>query len=171
MRLDSFGQIVLHAGFLHRSWPTAGVALYVFWQAGLIALAVVFLSSLAARLLRRAWLVVLVPTALAAAILPGPALDMAAVQPYHWKVVLLFIECLVLGLCYARFDVLTAFWAVFTFAFCWENYSLLVMCEPAGNFEEWLAFAVFGLIVLAATAVAFKFSVRTGWRRLAAAFE
>ena len=171
MRLDSFRQIEMHGRFLYRSWPAAGVALYGFWQAACIGFAIVFLSSLAARFLRRAWLVVLVPTALAAATLPGPVLDTAAVQPYHWKVALLFLECLLLALCYARFDVLTTFWAVFTFAFCWQNYRLLVMFEPTGATEQWIAFAVFGLSVLAAGAMAFKSSLWAGLRRAAAAFE
>jgi hypothetical protein len=126
---------------------------------------------LAARLLRLFWLVVLIPAALAAAVLPGPIFHLGAAQPYHRKVVLLFIECLALALCYVNFDVLTTFWAVYTFAFCWQNYGLLVMIESAGNAEQRIAFVVFGLFVLAATTFGFKATLKVTYRRAVAAFE
>ncbi len=172
MWLDSFRQIGEQRRFLYRSWPSAGVVFWGFWQGGIIGLTIVFLSSLVSRFARRrAWLAVLIPAAVTAATLPGIVIDVGAVQPYHWKVALLFLECLLLALCYARFDVLTSFWAVFTFAFCWQNYFLFVMFEPAGNAEQWIAFVVFGLFVLAAGAIAFKSPLRAGFRRVAAAFE
>jgi len=171
MRLDSFFQMASDGHILGRLWPTVGAALWGFSQAIVIAGAIIFLSSLAAGFLRRHWLVVLIPSVLVAVILPGPVLNMGAVQPYHWKLVLLFPECLVLTLCYARFDALTVFWAVFTFIFCLENYRLLVIFEPAGNAEQWFGFTVFALVVVAAAAVAFRSSVRSAYRRAAAAFE
>jgi predicted Ser/Thr protein kinase len=171
VRLDSFFQMASLGQFLGRSWPTVGVALGGFSQATVVAGPIVFLSSLAARFLRRFWLVILIPSALTAMFLPGPIISMGAVQPYHWKLVLLFLECLALTLCYARFDALTVFWAALTFAFCWHNYHLLVIFEPAGNAEQWIGFLGFGLIVLGAAALAFRPSLRATYRRLAASFE
>ncbi len=172
MWLDSFNQIIqTRTQFLNRGWTTGGVVIWAFWQAAIIGFAITFLASVFARFVRRSWLPSLVAAALAAILLPGPLINMAPVQPYHWKVVLLFLECLVLAWCYARFDVLTTFWAVFTFAFCWQNYFLLVMFEPAGNLEQWGAFALFALLAAAAAAVAFKSSLKAAYRRTAAALE
>lgn len=61
--------------------------------------------------------------------------------------------------------------AIFTFAFWWQNYRLLVMFEPTGAAEQRLAFAVWGLVVLGAAAIAFQPSLRAARQRLAAAFE
>jgi len=96
---------------------------------------------------------------------------MAAVQPYPGKLAFLMLECLLLALALVRFDVLTVLWAAFTFAFCWANYTLLVMFEPTGAFEEWVGFAVFTLSVAAAAAIAFKSALRAAYRRAAIAFE
>ena len=71
----------------------------------------------------------------------------------------------------SRFDLLTTMAAVFTFAFWWQNYRLLVMFEPTGAGEQWLAFVVWGLFVVAAAAIAFKASLRATFQRAAAAFE
>ena len=102
---------------------------------------------------------------------PPHFFSLGAVQPYHWKALVLLLDYLILAWAFTRFDVLTLGWAAFTFAFCWENYHLLVMLTPAGILEPWIAFAVFGLFVLAAMAVAFQASLRAARRRLAAAFE
>ena len=66
---------------------------------------------------------------------------------------------------FSRFDVLTVCCAGFTFAFYWQNY------QPTGAAEQWVAFAVWGLFVAAAGAVAFQAALRAGYRRAAAAFE
>ncbi len=131
----------------------------------------VFLASFVARFVRRTWIALFLAAALAAASLASPLASMGAVQPYHWKILLLLFDCLILVWTFTRFDVLTVSWAVFTFAFCWQNYFLLVMFEPAGNLEQWIAFAVFGLFVVAAGAVAFKSPLRAAYRRAATAFE
>jgi hypothetical protein len=170
MWLDSSKHIALQAD-LCLSRPllsTLGFLLFLaLATAGLLAT----LTSLVARIVRRSWLAWVLAAVLSAAGLAGPAVLIGTVQPYYWKLSLVFLGCLFLVWAFRRFDLLTVFWSSFTFVFCWSCYGLLIMLAPAGNFEEWLAFAVFGLIVLAATAVAFKSSVRTGWRRLAAAFE
>jgi hypothetical protein len=167
--LDSFVQITHPYQLLRRALPTLGVFLGAFWE-GTMVIAIAYLASLAAGFIRRIWLRVPVAAALAAVLLPGPLIGLAAIQPYPWKIVLLFVECLGLALCYFRFDVLTIFCALFTFQFCWRNYSLLVMLQPAGNTEEWVAFALFGLFALAAAAIAFQSSLRAGYRRVKLAF-
>ncbi len=86
-------------------------------------------------------------------------------------VVLLLIECFALALCYARFDVLTVLWASFTFSLCALNSFLFVMFEPTGATEQWIAFVVYGLFVLAAGVITFKSPLRAGFRRVAAVFE
>ena len=93
------------------------------------------------------------------------------VQPYQWKALLLLLAYLVLAWTFTRFDVLTLGWAVLTFAFCWENYHLLVMLAPAGVLEPWIAFAVWGLLVLGGAVIAFQANLRAAQRRIAAAFE
>ncbi len=102
---------------------------------------------------------------------PGPIASFGAVQPYHGKVLILLFDSLLLVWGFSCFDFLTLLAAVFTFVFCWQNYRLLVMFEPAGNLEQWLAFGVFGMFVAGAAAVAFKSSLKAVYRRLAAAFE
>ncbi|HEV2351541.1 MAG TPA: serine/threonine-protein kinase [Terriglobia bacterium] len=172
MRLDSFNQIIQpRTQFLNRSWTTGGVALWAFWNGMAISFSLTFTVSLISRLLRRAWVSVLAASALTAALLSGPIIYLGAVQPYHWKVVLLLIECLVLSLCYQRFDMLTVFWAVFTLVFCLQNYRLLVMFEPTGSLEQWIDFVVLGLAIFAAAAIAFQSSLRTGYQRAKLAFE
>ena len=49
--------------------------------------------------------------------------------------------------------------------------TLLVMFRPIGSFEEWVAFAVWGLFVAAAAAIAFKSSLLAAYRRVALAFQ
>ena len=128
-----------------------------------------FLASSVARFVRRSWLAVFLAAAPAAA--SATIITLGAVQPYHWKILLLLFDCLVLVWAFHRFDVLTVAWAGFTFAFCWQNYFLLVMFEPTGAVEQWIAFAVWGLFVLAVGAVAFQSALRAGYRRAAAAFD
>ena len=108
---------------------------------------------------------------LAAVFLTAPPYNIGAVQPYHWKLILLLFDFLVLVWAFQRFDVLTVTWAVFTFAFCWQNYLLLVMFEPTGALDQRIASAVWGLFVLAVGAVAFKTPLHPAYRRAATAFE
>ncbi len=171
MWLDSFIHITHPYQLLSRGLPTVGTFVGAFWTGSIVCTAIAFLGSVTARFVRRAWLGALVAATLSAVLLPGPLISVAAVQPYLWKVVLLFAECLALVLCYSRFDLLTIFWALFTFEFCWRNYSLLVMLESAGNLEEWVAFVILGLIVLAAAAAAFQTNLRASYQRVKLAFE
>ena len=109
--------------------------------------------------------------ALAAVFAVHPFISLGAVQPYHWKLVVLLIGYLILAWVFIRFDLLTLLAAVFTFAFWWQNYRLLVMFEPTGARDQWLAFAVWGLLVAAAASIAFQATLKSSYRRLAAAFE
>lgn len=62
-------------------------------------------------------------------------------------------------------------WAFSTFTFLGLNYMLLVMLEPTGATEQWVVFAGWGLLIIAAAVVAFQTQLRATFRRLAAAFE
>ena len=61
--------------------------------------------------------------------------------------------------------------AVGTFGFWWANNPLLVMQQPIGATGPRTAFAVWGLIVAAATALALQPRLRRGYRRVAAVFD
>ncbi len=169
--LDGFPHITVRAlGFLSSPWSSVHV-LYAVLQVFVITLLVPLSTTFMARLMRRSWLALLAAGVLGVLIVPAPFSSMGAVQPYHWKAVLLLFDFLVLAWTFTRFDVLTLAWAAFTFAFCWENYHLLVMLLPAGVLEPWIAYAVFGLFVAAAGAVAFKIPLRAAYRRMTTAFE
>ncbi len=173
MRLDS---LVLQndpprSAMIGTGWSVAFVTVKEIYQAGTVALALSFLASFFVRLVRPRWLALGVAAGLTAAIIFSPMLNMGAVQPYPGKFAILFVECLLLTWAFSRFDLLTVLWAAFAFAFCWANYYLLVMFEPTGALEEWTAFVVFGLFVLAAAAIAFKSGLQATYRRVATAFE
>ena len=72
---------------------------------------------------------------------------------------------------FIRLDLLTMAWTAFTSIFWLENYRLLVMLEPTGSVQGWVAFAVWGLLVIAAGAIAFQSPLRIAYRRAAAALE
>jgi serine/threonine protein kinase len=129
------------------------------------------LVALVSRLVRRPSPAVALAAALAAVGLSSPLLSMGSVQPYQLKMLIVFLDCLVLALTFSRYDVLTVFAAALTFAFCWEDHQLLVMLTPTGAVEPWIALAAFGLFFLAAAVVAFKTPLRGIYRRAAAAFE
>jgi hypothetical protein len=171
MQLDSLTHLgVPVLAFLRAPWRTVHVVNALF-QALSIAIVIAFLASIVERFVKRRGLVIFVAAVLASVFLAVPIFNAGAAQPYPFKVLLLLFDYWVLVWTFARFDVLTLLAAVFTFAFCWENYLLLIMLEPAGALEQWLGFVVFGLIVLGAAALAFRPSLRAGYRRLAASFE
>ncbi len=173
MRLDGLTQTVepARSAMIGTGWSVGFVATKELFQAATVGVIVSFFASFFARLARRRWLALFAAAILAAVCIPGPFFNMAAVQPYPGKLAFLTLECLVLAWALARFDVLTVMWAVFTFAFCWANYTLLVMFEPTGAFEEWAGFAVFTLFVAAAAVIAFKSPLRAAYRRAVAAVE
>ena len=172
MWADSFTLIYIQGQvFLNNPWPGPLLALYPILQAIIMSVLVCLFASLLTRVMRRSWIVLFLAAVLAAAIFPGPLSTMGAVQPYLSKVLLLFFEFLILAWTFTKFDVLTLFVAAFTAAFCWQNYTLLLMFKPIGSFGEWVAFAAWGLFVAAAAAIAFKSSLLAAYRRVAIAFE
>ncbi|MFQ5778162.1 MAG: protein kinase [Terriglobia bacterium] len=171
MWLANRPHVVTPAMFVGSAWPSVSVVLFEIIKALLTMIWLGFLASIVARFVRRGWAVVVVAAALSAPFLAVPVSPFASVQPYHWKLLLLVVDCLVLAWAFTRFDLLTLLVTMFTFAFCWQNYSLLVMLEPTGALTQWIAFALGGLIVLAAAIVAFQTQLRAGYRRVAAAFE
>ncbi len=170
-RLDSFFLMVSEIQTLGRSWATVGGVAGGFMLAACAAGPIVFLSSLGARFVSRSWAAIVIPSALTALFLPGPVICMAAIEPYHWKLILLFLECLLLTIVFVCFDALTVFWAVLTFGFCWNNYRLMVIFEPVGSLEQWIAFSLFGLSVLGSAAWAFRSSLHATYQRIKLAFE
>ncbi len=171
MRLDSLTQVMCQAWpYLHSSWPTVHLVPDALVQTFTLGLSIAFLASLLAGFARRGWVTILGTAALGAVFLVHPFLNLGAVQPYQWKLVVLLLGYLFLAWVFIRFDTLTLMAAVFTFAFWWQNYRLLVMFEPTGARDPWLAFAIWGLLVAAAAVVAFQVPLRSTYRRLAAAF-
>lgn len=171
MQLDFLTHFNVAEVLLSNPLSSGDVVAFALRDGLLIMAAVAFLASFVARFVRRSWLAVFLAAALAAAALAFPSINMGAVQPYHCKYLVVLFDCLALVWAFTSFDVLTMSWAAFTFAFCWANYYLLVMLEPTGAFEQWAAFGVFGLLVAAAAAIAFKSSLLAAKRRLATAFE
>ncbi len=172
MRLDSITRVAFPGWkFLSSPWPSANVVLYSLLFGLTITIVTAFFVSLFARFVRRSWLAVLIAAAFAAVCLASPLISLGGVQPYYWKVLLVLLDCLLLVWTFIRFDVLTLLWAALTFAFCMENYTLLVIFEPTGATDQRIIFAVWGLFVVAAGIVAFRVPLRAGLRRVATAFE
>ncbi len=171
MRLDFVRHIISQAQlYLSNPWPSSSIFLGAL-NYGLAVMFVGFFASFVARFVHRSWRAAFLAAALSAAMLAIPGLSLGAVQPYQWRLPLLLLDCLILVWSFNRFDLLTSVWAGFTFAFWWQNYFLLVMFEPTGAVEQWMAFAAWGLFVVTAGAVAFQSALRGAYRRASAAFE
>ncbi len=172
MRLDSGPQIFFQVWpYLQSSGASGHVVLDALGERIGFGFIIGFFASLVARFVRRTWVAGFAAAALAAAMVPGPIASFGAVQPYHGKVLVLLFDSLLLVWAFSRFDFLTLLAALFTFVFWWQNYRLLVMFEPAGNLEQWIAFVIWGLFALTAGAITFKSPLRAGFGRLATAFE
>jgi serine/threonine protein kinase len=169
MWLDS-GTHILWAGIsVGETWPSARIILSALFQTLTVGVVIVFAWSLVTRFSRRLWVGGWIAAILAAATIGGGS--MGAVKPPLWQIVLLGFDCIVLVWTLTRFDVLTFVAAVFTFAFCWQMYPLLIMFQRAGAAQEWGAFMLWGLFVLAAAAVAFQSFLRASYQRVKLALE
>jgi hypothetical protein len=169
MSLDSLTQAGALAGAFIDPLPEMSMILNVLVEVMVLAGGMAFLTSFLARLTHRPWLAMVLASALLAA--SGMAQGVGEVQPYHMRVLLVLLECVFLAWIFVRFDLLTLLCAALTSVFCAQNYRFLVMFEPTGSLEQWVAFAVFGLFVLAAASVAFQSSLRAAYQRLATALE
>jgi hypothetical protein len=151
------------------AWPVGVVLGIAVVQMVGLGLLVAFAYSVATRLSSRVWLAVIASAAALAA--TGIRSSMAAVEPWPLIAGVLFVDFLLLVVSFRRYDVLTVFFAIGTFAFWWANYPLFVMQRPIGAVGPSLAFVVWGLVVAAAIGLAFQATLRRGYRRLAAAFD
>ncbi|PYS29902.1 MAG: hypothetical protein DMG11_07185 [Acidobacteria bacterium] len=141
MSLDSFGVIYLPIRlFVNTTWPGVLAVCYPVVLAVSIALVVALVISGSSRVVSRPRLAMFLALILVAAILPGPTIVMAGVQPYFSKIILLLIEVAILACTFTSFDLLTVTAALFTLLFWSDNYQLLLMFRPTGAFEQWLAF-------------------------------
>lgn len=158
------------AWFTISRWPHFEIFLLAIGKTLWVGLALIpVVAFLTTRWVRRLWLACLLAAALAAASsIHG---TFGALQPNHLKVPVLFLLYLILIGVFFRYDLLTLLWAIFTFGFWWQNYRMLVMLEQAGPLSVVLAFILWGLIVVAAAAVAFQSPLRSGYHRLATTFE
>ncbi|MBI4474548.1 MAG: hypothetical protein HY646_17895, partial [Acidobacteria bacterium] len=171
MRLDTVSLLIMQGLlFPNNPWPSAQLVVYPLLQSITLWILIAFLTSFLSRAARRPWLAMLLGAALAAAILP-PILFIGAVQPYPGRVLLLTLDFLILAWAFVRFDALTLFAAAFTYSFFWETYTMLVTFRPLGAIEEWIAFAVWGLFIAAAAAIAFRPAILSAYRRAASAFQ
>src|SRR5262249_9692179 len=142
MRLDSSTHIVMQALWFLKNASSSTHVLEAMMQTAGVCAFLAFFTSLLCRLVRRRWLALPLGLLLSIPLLSGPFLTLGAVQPYHWKVVLLLFDYLILAWVLLSFDALTMGWTLFAFIFCWENYHLAVMLTPGGVLEPWIAFAV-----------------------------
>jgi len=171
-RLDTSSHSFLQTvAFLGSSFPALQLILHTLYQGLSLVSILPILASLTTRLVRQPWLSVVLTAGLAGATLTSPLFNMGSVQPYHLKVVVLFLDFVVLAWTFSRYDMLTLLAAVFTFAFCWQNHLLLVIKEPLGAVAEWITFGVWGALVLLAAGIAFQAALRAARQRLAQAFE
>jgi hypothetical protein len=150
-------------------WPLVVLLVFACLEAFGIGLLVAFFGAVGERISKRTWACVFAPALLLT--LSDVHYSMAAIQPYYWTMTLLFVDYVLLFLAFRRFDLLTVVTAIFTFAFCSGNYALVVMLRQIGPVEEWAAFAVWGLCVAGAAAVAFQTRLRTAFGRMSAAVE
>lgn len=97
--------------------------------------------------------------------------EVAAVQPHHLKLALLFFVNLALVWVFIRFDLLTLLCTIFTYSLWWQNYRLLILREPIGTTGEWMVFAAWGAIVAMFAASAFRTPLRAAYQHIAAPFE
>jgi serine/threonine protein kinase len=121
------------------------------------------------RLVPRVSLAALLAAALCAA--TDLQFEVAAVQPHHLKLALLFFVNLALVWVFIRFDLLTLLCTIFTYSLWWQNYRLLILREPIGTTGEWMVFVVWGATVVAFAAAAFRSPLRAAYQRIAAPFE
>ncbi len=171
-RLDSFALIYIQSHlFLSNSWPGPLLVAAPLFVALIIFIIVTFLVSLLARVMRGPWFALILAAVLSAAIFPVTGSTIGPVQPYYVKVLVLLFEFLILSWAFFKFDALTLLTAGLTLSFFGQNYALLVMLRPTGAFDERVAFAIWGLFVIAAAAVAFQSSLMSAYRRAAAAFQ
>jgi len=170
-RLDSFSHgYMQRLVFIGSSFPAFHLLFDSLYQTISVVVMLPIFASLSVRLVRRSWLAVLLAAAVGGATMTHPVYNMGSVQPYHLKMLVLFLDFLVLAWTYTRYDLLTLFAAAFTFAFFWQNHLLLVMREPLGVISEWITFGVWALLVALGVGIAFQSSLRAASRRLAEAF-
>jgi hypothetical protein len=150
-------------------WPLVVLLVFASLEAFAIGLLVAFFGAVGERISTRGWACVFAPALLLA--LGDVHFSMAAIQPYYWTMTLLFVDYVLLFFAFSRFDLLTVVTALFTFAFCSANYSMVVMFRQIGPVEEWAAFVVWGLCVAGAATVAFQKRLRTAFGRMSAAVE
>ena len=150
-------------------WPVTGFFPVVWMQSLGIGLLVAFVVSSAERLIARPWLRVIASTLLLAA--GGVHISMGSVQPYQWMIAVLFIDYFFLVLAFRRFDLLTLFAAIFTFAFCWLNYPFVVIQWQMGPVWPLTAFALWGLFVAFAALVTFQSPLRHAYQRVTASIQ
>lgn len=115
---------VTHVGiqalvYLSQQFANSYALLYGLLEGESVAIVIALFVSYVGRLVRRVWMTLLVVTASASVILAASAFSMGAVQPYHWKVLLVGFECLGLTWILIHFDFLPLLSAAFTFALCW----------------------------------------------------
>jgi hypothetical protein len=150
-------------------WPEGLVLGICVLQMVGVSLLVASADAVAERVPVRGWIASIAAAALLAA--SGIRLSMGAVQPVRFTLAALLVDYALLLVAYRLFDLLTLCAAIGTFAFWWANYPLLVMQQPIGAAGPWTAFALWTIVVVAAAAIAFRSTLRSGYRRVAAALE
>jgi len=149
-------------------WPVPVLLSWVATEGIGIALIVAFVDGVGYRLIHARWLSVSAGAAFLA--VSAVHVAMGAVQPFYWTIMLLFVDYAVLILTLRRFDLLTLMVAMVTFSFWWGNYSLYVMLQAA-TVQPAIAFALWGVLIVAAAAIAFKSALRATFRQMAAVVE
>jgi predicted Ser/Thr protein kinase len=133
--------------------------------------ALALLAAPLRRWLHRPWRGILAAVAIVAFVLGGvadqPMFHMVPVQPEAVGILVVAVQLLLLGLLLLRFDILTVMVAVFTFEFWWQNYTLMTYFAKVGATEQWIAFSVWGLLVLGAAAVVWQRQLKTAYKRIA----
>jgi Protein kinase domain len=150
-------------------WPLALILGVSVVQMIGLTLLVAFADSVTNRLPLHPWLRAIAAAAFLAA--TGIRFSMATVQPWSFIALILFVDYGLLLVAFRRFDLLTLSAAIGTFALWWAAYPLLIMQKPIGAAAPWIAFVIWGLIVVAAAGAAFQSDLLRRYRRLASAFD
>lgn len=171
LRMWPDGFSITTGPFLPEASVAGAMAVKVLFRTLVYGSILAFLTALAVRFVRHSSLAALATTAVALLAVPAVENIMGGLYPRHLGLLFVVLTSLILVCTFREFDLLTLLWTIFTLQFFGANYFALVAFEPTGATYQWIAFALWGLFVVAAGIVAFRSSLRGGWQRLTSAFE
>ena len=160
-----------HIWFAGMGLRYGGVAVLIaavvqaLWIGSFVAVA----AALIHRFSARPWTSVLVAAVVLA--VTGAHFSMASFSEPQFVVTQLFIDYVILGLAFRRYDLLALFTAIFTFSLWASAAPLLVILEQINATGPRLLLAIWIIVVLTAAVVAFQSELQSAYRSLATKLE